>query len=108
MGQLGVRPEDFGQLVAELWELKLYKDIDAGLWMIEGFADGYGSVDDDFVFRALIHTGAHLVSMGSNTPGWGTEEQGEQVARAGNDVLVKAWKKDRTWFDSHDLACAFH
>lgn len=107
MTQLGVRPEDSGQLIAELWELKLYKDIDAGLWIIEGFVQGYGKVDNDFMFRALIHVGAHLISIGSDTPGWGTPEQAEAVAKAGRDVLLKAWHKDLKGFSGHDLECIF-
>ena len=107
MAQLSVRPEDFGQLIAELWELKLYRDIDAGLWIIEGFADGYGKVDTDFVFRAIIHVGAHLISVGSNTQGWGTPEQSEEVAKVGKDVILKAWEKDVGAFEGHDLGCLF-
>ena len=107
MAQLGVHPEDFGQFIAELWELKLYKDIDAGLWIIRGFADGYGKVDTDFVFRAIIHVGAHLICIGSCTPGWGTPEQGESVAKAGKDLMLKAWNKDLGGFQGHDLECLF-
>lgn len=107
MAQLGVQPEDLGQFIAELWELKLYKDIEAGLWIIQGFADGYGKVETEFALRAMVHVGAHLICIGSNTPGWGTPEQGEQVVKAGKDVMLKAWKKDLGGFEGHDLECLF-
>lgn len=103
MAQVGVRAEDLGQAIAELWQLKLYKDIDAALWIIQGFVSGYGKVDSDFMFRVLIHVGAHLICMGSTTPGWGTPEEGQNIAKAGRDVLLNAWKKDAEAFRGHDL-----
>ncbi|KAK5996351.1 4-hydroxytryptamine kinase-like protein [Cladobotryum mycophilum] len=107
MSQLGVQPEDLGQIIAELWELKLYKDIDAGLWVIQGFMEGYGKVGAEFIFRTILHVGAHLICFGSTTPGWGTTEQAEQVAKVGKDVLLKAWKKDPKGFEGHELECLF-
>ncbi|KAL7928138.1 kinase-like domain-containing protein [Trichoderma chlorosporum] len=108
MAQVGVRAEDLGQLIAELWELKLYKDIDAGLWIIQGFVEGYGKANTEFVFRVLIHVGAHLVCIGSTTPGWGTSEQRHDIAKVGRDVLLNAWKKDANVFEKHDLQCLFN
>ncbi|KAH8130415.1 hypothetical protein FP744_10000183 [Trichoderma asperellum] len=103
MAQVGVRAEDLGQIIAELWQLKLYKNIDATLWIIQGFVSGYGKVDSDFMFRVLIHVGAHLLCIGSTTPGWGTPEEGQEIAKAGRDVLLNAWKKDAGAFQGHDL-----
>ncbi|KAI0540880.1 kinase-like domain-containing protein [Xylaria digitata] len=108
MSQIGVPNLDFGQMVAELYELKLYKSITAGLWMVQGFAEGYGQVSDDFAFRTAIQVGAHLVSFGTSVQGWGTPEQVEMVARTGRDIIVHAWQKDRGWFERGDLACLFH
>ncbi|KAI0526377.1 kinase-like domain-containing protein [Xylaria bambusicola] len=107
MAQMGLPNLDFGQMVAELYELKLYKDITAGLWMVQGFAEGYGEVSDDFAFRTAIQIGAHLVSFGTSVQGWGTPEQVEMVARTGRDIIVHAWQKDRAWFQQGDLACLF-
>lgn len=105
MAQLGVRPEDLGQLIAELWELQLFKRIDAGVWIIQAFVEGYGKVDADFAFRALLHVGAHLICVGSSTPGWGTPEDGERIAQIGRDILLSAWKKDVDAFKHHELGC---
>ncbi|KAH7313300.1 kinase-like domain-containing protein [Stachybotrys elegans] len=107
MAQLGLRPVDLGQFIAELWQLKLYKDIEAAVWMIKGFVQGYGKLEPDFAFRVLLHVGAHLVCFGSTTPGWGTAEQQAQVLKTGKDLLVKSWGKDRAAFDGHDLECLF-
>lgn len=51
MCQLWKPQLDLGQMIAELYELYLYKKIDAWLWLIEGFLAGYGFVDDDLAFR---------------------------------------------------------
>ncbi|KAI0881882.1 kinase-like domain-containing protein [Annulohypoxylon maeteangense] len=107
MAQLGKLNLDLGQMIAELYELKLYKGIAAGLWMVQGFVNGYGAVSEDFAFRTAIQAGAHLVNFGTSVQGWGTQEQVENCARIGRDIVVHAWKKDRRWFEEGDLACLF-
>lgn len=107
MCQLWKPQLDLGQMIAELYELTLYKDMEAGLWLIEGFVSGYGFVDESFAFRTLLHVGTHLVGFGSMVAGWGTPEQCETVARRGGDIILRAWQKDRVWFEKHDLASIF-
>ncbi|KAI2642758.1 kinase-like domain-containing protein [Xylaria nigripes] len=107
MSQLGMPSLDLGQMIAELYELKLFKDITAGLWMVQGFTEGYGPVSDDFAFRTAIQTGAHLISFGTSVQNWGTTEQVEMVARTGRDIIVQAWRRDREWFRGSDLDCLF-
>jgi hypothetical protein len=94
-------------MIAELYELYLFKDIHAGRWLVEGFAVGYGIPNDDFAFRTAIHVGTHLVCWGSSVPGWGTEEQILEVVTKGRDLIVHAWQKDKAWFMDSDLACLF-
>ncbi|KAJ9152115.1 Phosphotransferase enzyme family protein [Pleurostoma richardsiae] len=106
MCQLGVPALDLGQVIAELYELKLFKGIQAGLWLIEGFAAGYGQIDDATAFRTAIHVGTHLVCF-SSVPGWGTHEQVEQVVMAGKEIIVRAWQKDRAWFEGGPLSSLF-
>ncbi|KAF4979321.1 hypothetical protein FZEAL_4443 [Fusarium zealandicum] len=107
MAQLGLRPLDLGQMIAELWQLKLYKDIDAGEWLIRGFADGYGAIDDEFAYRTILHVGVHLICFGSQTPGWGTAEQQQGLVKVGKEVIVRAWDKDREFFQTHVLGSLF-
>lgn len=107
MCQLGVRPLDLGQMIAELYELFLYKDVEAALWLIEGFATGYGFVDDDFAFRVAIHVGTHLVGFGTSVAGWGNAEAVERVCKAGRDIITHGWGKDRAWFEGHNLSPLF-
>ncbi|CAI4211832.1 unnamed protein product [Parascedosporium putredinis] len=105
MFQLGVFAADIGQMITELYELKLYKDIDAGLWIIQGLCAGYGVLDKDVAFRALVTVGAHLLCFGTTVAGWGTPDMVEQVAREGRDILTAAWAKDEAFFENHPLGC---
>ncbi|KAH7037921.1 kinase-like domain-containing protein [Microdochium trichocladiopsis] len=107
MAQLGKRNLDLGQMIAELYELWLYKSITAGLWIIEGFTAGYGVGTAEFAFRTAIQTGAHLVCFGTSVPGWGTPEQNEMVAEKGRDLIMHALDKDRGWFEKSELASLF-
>ncbi|QPC78758.1 hypothetical protein HYE68_009510 [Fusarium pseudograminearum] len=111
MSQLGVRPVDLGQFIAELWSLKLYRNIDAGEWLIRAFAAGYGLVDDTFAYRAIIHVGIHIICFGSYwsiTPGELSEaEQRKIMIKIGKEVILKAWSRDREYFRGHLLGCLF-
>ncbi|KAI1338049.1 kinase-like domain-containing protein [Xylariaceae sp. FL0016] len=107
MSQAGAPNLDVGQMVAELYELKLYKNITAGNWMVQGFLNGYGNVDEEFALRTAIQVGTHLIGFGTSVQGWGTPDQVEMVARTGRDIIVHAWRKDRKWFEEGELACLF-
>ncbi|KAI1631080.1 kinase-like domain-containing protein [Biscogniauxia mediterranea] len=107
LAHVGVPSLDLGQMIAEMYELKLYKNITAGLWMVQGFVEGYGRVTEDMAFRTTVQVGVHLVCFGTMVEGWGTPEQVEMVARTGKDIIVRAWRKDREWFEAGDLACLF-
>lgn len=107
LSQLGIPNLDLGQMIAELYELWLYKKIDAGLWMVQGFAQGYGKVTEEFALRTAIQAGCHLVCFGTAVKGWGTPEQVEDVARTGRDIIVNGWQQNRQWFENGELACLF-
>lgn len=105
--QIGTRALDLGQMIAELYETKLFKNVDCGVWVIQGFMEGYGPLSDDMAFRTAIHVGVHLVVWGSRVAGWGSEEQIKEVVMIGRDLIVQGWKKNREWFVSQDLDCLF-
>jgi len=98
---------DLGQMFAELFELKHFKDINAGVWLIEAFMKGYGKLGEDMAFRTAIHVGVHLICWGSSVQGWGTEEQVKKVVEMGRGFVLKGWEKDQEYFDGTPLDCLF-
>lgn len=90
---------DIGQMLAELYELKLFKDIDAGTWLMESFMLGYGKIDDELAFDIAIHMGVHLIVWGSRVEGWGTKEQIERVVEVGRNWVVAGWARDKKALD---------
>jgi hypothetical protein len=107
VASLGIRARDIGQMIAELYMLKLFKNIDAGTWLIEGYIDGYGAVDLHTAFRVAIHVGTHLIVIGGSVAGWGTAEEIERVMGFGKEMIVKAWQRDRVWFHGSALESLF-
>ncbi|OJI82397.1 hypothetical protein ASPTUDRAFT_192642 [Aspergillus tubingensis CBS 134.48] len=95
----GARALDLGQMFAELYLLKHFKNIDAATWIIQGFMKGYQDLDDETAFRVLIHVGVHFIAWAPLIPGWGTSQQVEDAVRLGRDIVTKAWEKDRSWFE---------
>lgn len=94
-------------MIAELYELKLFKNIDAGTWVLQGFVAAYHPLSDEVAFRVAIHVGVHLICWGSRVPGWGTQEQIHEVVSTGRDIVVKGWERDREWFEGGVLRCLF-
>jgi hypothetical protein len=107
MAQIGSRALDLGQMIAETYETKLFKNAEHGVSVIEGFMDGYGPLSDKMAFRTTIQVGAHLVCFGSRVAGWGSPEQVEEVVKVGRDLIVQAWKENKSWFEGHTLGCLF-
>ncbi|KGO70485.1 Aminoglycoside phosphotransferase [Penicillium italicum] len=108
LSQIGSRALDLGQMIAELYETKLFKNIDGGVWIIQGFLEGYGALNDEMAFRTAIHVGVHLICWGSRVAGWGTQKQIEEVVKLGRDLIVHAWRKDKAWFAEGTLRCLFN
>lgn len=94
-------------MFAELFELKHFKDIDAGVWLIKAFMQGYGKIDEHLAFKVAIHVGTHLIGFGTRVQGWGTKEQVEEVARIGNQFVVQGWQKEKKSLEGTVLGCLF-
>lgn len=96
---------DHGEMLGELYALWLYRKIDAGLWMVQGYVDGLGEQTETSAWRTALQVGCHLLSFGTAAPGWGTPDQVKEVARVGRDILVNSWKRNREWFEKSEVAC---
>lgn len=107
MAQLGARHLDHGQMLAEMYMLWLYKRIDAGLWLIEGYTEGLGCFSEALAWRTAVQLGIHLLAFGVVTPGWGSDERKLEVAKMGRDLIVHGWNEDIDWYAQNDLSCLF-
>lgn len=105
--QIGNRAFDLAQMIAELYETKLFRDVDCGVWIIEGLAEGYGPLSEEMAFRTVINVGVHLVVWGSGVAGWGSQQQIEEVVKVGRDFIEQGWNKNRTWLEGGALGCLF-
>lgn len=107
MAQLGVLPLDLGQMLAEMYLLKLCKGIEAALQAVRGFLTGYGEMTEDFTFRTLLHLGTHIVWIIAGVTAWGDGEETHRAMAVGRDIILRAWDKDKAWFIAGDLSCFF-
>ncbi|KAF5546466.1 phosphotransferase enzyme family [Fusarium napiforme] len=105
--QFGVPSLDHGGMLGEMYVLWKYKHIDAGLWMLQGYAEGLGRQTENAAWRLVLQVGVHLLSFGTLASGWGTTEEVEDMARLARDIIAKAWTRDKSWFDQSDFACLF-
>ncbi|EED19069.1 conserved hypothetical protein [Talaromyces stipitatus ATCC 10500] len=99
MAQLGMRALDLGQVLAELYKVKHFKNNDGGVWIMEGLMEKYPLLNETQAFQIAVHMGVHLVCW-SAVAGvtWGTARQIEGAINIGRDLITKGWEKDREWF----------
>lgn len=98
-------------MVGDIYERKHFFQTDGAVPAIEGFIQGYGGLEDELAFRTAIHAGVQLI-------GWYTRraptaplqfplEKVTDAMRIGRDWILKAWQKDRDYFQSSPLASLF-
>ncbi|KAF4428787.1 phosphotransferase enzyme family [Fusarium acutatum] len=89
--QVGVPSLDHGGMLGEIYVLWKHKYIDAGLWMLQGYAEELGPWTEDAAWRVALQVGVHLLSFGTLASGWATTEEVEDMARLARDVIFRAW-----------------
>jgi len=112
LAQFGHRSCDLGQIVGDLYERKVYSNLDTAISTMEGVIDGYGILsDDEMAFRTAIYVGVHLISWYNRRPRKGPRVAPPEVIVAGltigRDFMVKGWEKDRAFFQGSALASLF-
>lgn len=89
-------------MLGELFAFKLYKNIDAGLWLAQGYIEGLGPLSEEQKWTNSMQAGVHLLAFGP-IAGWVAEgevgEREERVVRISRDLVVKAWGKEGDWFE---------
>lgn len=110
--QYGHRSTDLGQILGDLYERKIYNNLDITIPVLQAVIDGYGGlVSDEMAFRTAVYVGVHLVSYYDRRPRKGPRAVSEDVLvnglRVGRDFLVKGWEKDRDFFRGGALGLLF-
>lgn len=103
----GVPNLDVGQMIAELYQLSLCHTVKAGLWMAQGFCDGYGPVSEEFALRTAIHAGVHLLAIGTLDKGLDSPHRVKEVIKAGRNVIVEGYNKNKLGIEETVFACLF-
>jgi len=108
--QFGHRSCDLGQVIGDLYERKIYNNLDIAS-AIEGVINGYGILSDEMAFRTAIYVGVHLIGYYNRQPHKGPRVVSPNVIIAGltigRDFMIKGWEKDRAFFQGNILASLF-
>ena len=109
--QFGHRSIDLGQLIGDLCERKHFNNAEKAMWILQGFAEGYGAISDEMLFRTAMHAGVHLICWCTRgPPGFYLKHDANRVREAlacGVGFIVKGWERDRKWFERSLLASLF-
>jgi hypothetical protein len=76
-------------MISDMYAPWLYNSTYVGLWMLEGFIEGYRKVSKEFAFRTAVNVGTHVVCVTTDDPSWGQENY-ERLVWVGRDILVHA------------------
>ncbi|KAH8591097.1 kinase-like domain-containing protein [Bisporella sp. PMI_857] len=109
--QFGHRSCDLGQIVGDLYEQKIYRNLDTAISTMEGVIDGYGTLSNEMAFRTATYVGVHLISWYNRRPRKGPRVVPPEVIVAGlavgRDFMVKGWERDKAFFQGSALAPLF-
>ncbi|RDW56810.1 hypothetical protein BP5796_12877 [Coleophoma crateriformis] len=109
--QFGHRSYDLGQIVGDLYERKVFNNVDTAMSVMEGVVSCYGELSDEMAFRTAIHIGVHLISWHNRRPQKGSWIAPPEAIIAGltvgRDFIIKGWEKDRRFFEGTALASLF-
>lgn len=111
LSQYGHRAYDLGKMFGDLCEKQFLDNSESAVWIIEGFVEGYGGMDEELAFRTAIHTGTQFlhwcIRRPPNAELLATPERITDAMKLGRDYIVKAWMKDREWFEGTALGPLF-
>ncbi|KKP00485.1 hypothetical protein THAR02_07398 [Trichoderma harzianum] len=109
--QFGHRSNDIGQLIGDLYERKLYGNVETVAPVMEGVMKGYGKLSERMAFRVAMYVGVHLIGWYNRRPQKGPKVVPPHVIleglTIGRDFIIKGWEKDREYFENSALAPLF-
>ncbi|KAI0098925.1 hypothetical protein GGR51DRAFT_552295 [Nemania sp. FL0031] len=99
--QFGHRAVDVSRILADLYKHSHFKGAATSIRVMKGFMDGYGSLSDKFAYRIAIHAGVHLICWyyrrDRNQPLLHPLPTVLAVLELGRDLILKAWRRDKSW-----------
>ncbi|KAK0644038.1 kinase-like domain-containing protein [Cercophora newfieldiana] len=111
LSQYGHRAYDLGKMFGDLCEKRFLDESECVAWVIEGFVEGYGELDEELAFRTAIHTGTQFIHWCIRRPPnaklLATPDRITDAMKLGRDFIVKGWTKDREWFNGTTLGPLF-
>jgi predicted urease superfamily metal-dependent hydrolase len=75
--------------------------------MMEAFVKGYGTVSEDAVYRTIVHAGVHMMNWYARHPDTEMRGKAQAFMQTAVEVIVRAWRGEREWFDGNMLSCLF-
>lgn len=90
-------------MIGDLCEMQTVDQIKSAAWAIEGFVDGYGSMDDELACRTIVHAGVHLANCYVRRPSIRSDRIAG-VMEAARDLILRGWERDRVWIRASMLA----
>ncbi|KAL7904943.1 kinase-like domain-containing protein [Trichoderma velutinum] len=109
--QFGHRSNDIGQILGDLYERRLYGNVETVAPVMEGVIKGYGELSERMAFRVAIYVGVHLIGWYNRRPRNGPKVVPLHVIleglTIGRDFIIKGWEKDRAFFENSALASLF-
>lgn len=107
--QLGHRAMDLGQFIGDLLEKSyMLSSVRSQCEsMLCSFVKSYGAVSEEMGFRVVMHAGVHMINWCARHPDADLKRQVEVLLQRAVEMIARAWKQDRGWFQGDVLGCLF-
>ena len=100
---------DLGQMIGDLLEKGyIFSSVNVHCkTLLDDIVKGYGGISDEMQWRVVIHAGVHMINWCARHPGADLVGKVEVLTLRAVEMIVRAWKHDREWFEEDVLGCLF-
>lgn len=109
--QFSPKAYDLGQMIGDIYERKHFHDLKNATAAIEEFIEAYGEISSELAFRTAIHIGVYLLGWYRRRAPWtpvkGTPTQIGSLIAISQNLIIKGWQQDITWFQKSFVAPLF-